>query len=175
MKTLIIVAMTPDRVIGRGGRLPWHVPGDLAFFKRATTGHAVIMGRKTFESIGKPLPGRRNIVLTRGKALADVTDPTALDIVPSLEQALSLCRARDEQKVFIIGGGQVYALAMPLADEMIVTHVEDPGVTGDTYFPVWNERDWRCTGVVDAAFPPALRYVRQTSPETEQNRSRENA
>jgi len=164
MRTIIIVAMTSDRVIGRDGRLPWHVPGDLKFFKRTTMGHAVIMGRKTFESIGKPLPGRRNIVMTRGEGLADVPATPSIDVVRSLEQALALCRDRDERKAFVIGGGQIYALALPVADEMIVTHVEDPTVVGDTHFPIWHQREWQCTGAVDEAFPSALRYVRQASP-----------
>jgi len=160
MRTIIIVAMTSDRVIGKGGRLPWHVPGDLAFFKRTTMGHAVIMGRKTFASIGKPLPSRRNIVMTRGEGLAGVA---SIDVVRSLDHALALCRERDEQAAFVIGGGQVYALALPVADEMIVTHVDAPSVAGDTHFPHWNKSEWRCTGAVDEAFPLALRYVRQTA------------
>ncbi len=164
MRIIIIVAMTPDRVIGKDGRLPWHVPGDLKFFKRTTTGHAVIMGRKTFESIGKPLPGRRNIVLTRGGGLEDTPEKPSINVVRSLKQALALCRERDEQKAFVIGGGQVYTLALPVADEMIVTHIDDPTASGDTYFPAWDQRGWQCTGVVDEAFPAALRYVRRPSP-----------
>ena len=174
MRTIIIVAMTPDRVIGKDGRLPWHVPGDLKFFKRTTTGHAVIMGRKTFESIGKPLPDRRNIVMTRGEGPADASATASIDVVRSLEQALALCRERSEQKAFVIGGGQIYALALPVADEMIVTHIDEPTAAGDTYFPVWNQHEWQCTGAVDEAFPLAIRYVRQASQEDGRNHSREN-
>jgi len=127
-----IVAMGPDRVIGRNGALPWHLPGDLAFFKRTTTGHAILMGRKTYESIGRPLPMRRNIVLTRNpdwpapKGVGTIHSPADLDTL-----ALP-----DEQTVFVIGGAQIYELFLPRLDELIVTHVFAPH-PGDTYFPAF--------------------------------------
>ena len=124
-----IVAMTPDRVIGRRGSLPWHLPEDLAFFKRTTTGHPVVMGRKTFESIGKPLPRRRNIVLTRDPAWSApgvevIHRPEDLTALPGL----------GEERVFIIGGAEIYAAFLPAVTDLLVSHLfaEHPG---DTYFP----------------------------------------
>lgn len=123
-----IVAMTPERVIGRGGTLPWHLPEDLAFFKRTTSGHPIVMGRKTFESIGKPLPKRRNIVLTRDKSWSApgvevIHDPADLTGLPGLEG-----------KVFIIGGSEIYAAFLPLLDDLLVSHVSESHA-GDTVFP----------------------------------------
>lgn len=120
--------MDPDRVIGRGGGLPWHLPEDLAFFKRTTTGHPVVMGRATFESIGRPLPNRRNIVLTRDPAwsapgIEVIHSPAGLD-------SLGL----PDHRVFIIGGAQVYAAFLPRLADLLVTHLRDRH-PGDTFFP----------------------------------------
>jgi dihydrofolate reductase len=120
--------MTPDRVIGRAGTLPWHLPEDLAFFKRTTTGHPIVMGRKTFESIGRPLPRRRNIVLTRDPAWSApgvevIHDPGKLLQLPNLEE-----------RIFIIGGAEIYNAFLPLTDELLVSHVFAPH-EGDTFFP----------------------------------------
>ncbi len=170
MKIIIIAAMTKDRVIGRDGRVPWHEPEDLRHFKRTTMGHAVIMGRKTFESLPRPLPGRRNVVITRNPnyrppapppspsrpepsivnrqssiapAQSAIRNPqSAIDVVHSLDEALDLCRRRNEEKAFIAGGAQIYELALPIADEMIITHIDRHDVAGDTYFPAWNLDDW---------------------------------
>ncbi len=136
MQMKLIVAMTPDGLIGRNDGLPWHEPADLKHFKSVTTGHAIIMGRRTYDSIGKPLPGRRNIVITRREA------PVGVDGVTSLAAALDLCRSRNESIAFIIGGAMVFADAVPIVDEMVVTWIEQPGVTGETYFPKWNRDDW---------------------------------
>ncbi|MCG8409458.1 MAG: dihydrofolate reductase [Phycisphaerales bacterium] len=157
MKAVIIVAMTGDRIIGRDGRLPWHLPEDLKFFKRTTTGHAIIMGRKTFDSIGRPLPNRRNVVVTRNR---DFGEMESLDIVHSLGEAFELCRDRGESKAFVIGGAQIYATALPLVHEMIITHVDGKDITGDTYFPEWNAIEWACAGSVDESFPQAMLYKR---------------
>jgi len=123
-----VVAMTPERVIGRAGGLPWHLPEDLAFFKRTTSGHPIVMGRKTYESIGRPLPKRRNIVLTRDTAWsADgvevITSPEDLSGLPGLEG-----------RVFIIGGAEIYAAFMPALDDLLVSHVFE-AYEGDTHFP----------------------------------------
>ncbi len=123
-----VVAMTPERVIGRAGGLPWHLPEDLAFFKRTTSGHPIVMGRKTYESIGRPLPKRRNIVLTRDTAwLADgvevISRPEDLSSLPGLEG-----------RVFIIGGAEIYAAFMPALDDLLVSHVFE-AYEGDTHFP----------------------------------------
>lgn len=131
--TLIgIVAMTHDRVIGRDGTLPWHLPDDLKFFKRTTHGHPVVMGRTTYESIGRPLPGRRNVVLTRNPDW----QAEGVDVIhaPDELSALSL-----EGKVFIIGGAKVYAELLDKLDELLVTWVHEPHA-GDTYFPAFEDR-----------------------------------
>lgn len=157
MKIVIIVAMTRDRIIGKNGRLPWHLPEDLKFFKRTTTGHAVIMGRKTFDSIGRPLPNRRNLVVTHNRGI-DRTP--SLDVAYSLQEAFEVCRARGESKAFVIGGAQIYAQALPHAHEMMITFVEKKNITGDTYFPEWNLDEWRQSGPTDIDFPQAILYVR---------------
>jgi len=123
-----VVAMTPERVIGRAGGLPWHLPADLAFFKRTTSGHPIVMGRKTYESIGRPLPNRRNIVLTRDATWAAegvevISKPEELADLPGLDG-----------RVFIIGGAEVYAAFMPILDDLVVSHVFE-NYAGDTYFP----------------------------------------
>ncbi len=123
-----IVAMTPDRVIGRAGSLPWHLPEDLAFFKRVTTGHPVVMGRKTFESIGRPLPGRRNIVMTRDQGWSApgvevIHRPEDLTKLPDLIAP-----------VFIIGGAEIYSAFLPQLHDLLVTHVLTEH-EGDTRFP----------------------------------------
>jgi dihydrofolate reductase len=123
-----IVAMTPGRVIGRDGGLPWHLPEDLAFFKRTTTGHTIVMGRKTFESIGRPLPKRRNIVMTR--------DPQwSAEGVEVIHRPEDLERLEGLQgRVFIIGGAEIYAAFLPRLDDLLVSHLHDE-YTGDTLFP----------------------------------------
>ncbi len=171
MKTIIIVAMTRDRVIGKDGTIPWCDPEDMRHFKQTTTGHAVIMGRKTYESIGKPLPNRRNIVITRKP---DYVPPTlgppahgsesSIDIVSSLDDALKLCRDRKEAKAFIIGGAQIYQLALPIADEMIVTHIDQSDIEGDTYFPPWNDSDWSRASETDAHSLRIATYRRTPKP-----------
>jgi dihydrofolate reductase len=128
MQLTAIVAMTPDRVIGRNGTLPWHLPEDLAFFKRTTSGHTVVMGRKTYESIGRPLPRRRNIVLTRD---ANWSAP-GVEVIHSPED-LGLSGTPGE-RVFIIGGAEIYAAFLPHLDDLIVSHVKEC-FAGDTRFP----------------------------------------
>lgn len=128
LRLTAIVAMTPDRVIGRDGGLPWHIPEDLAFFKRTTLGHPIVMGRKTYESIGHPLPKRRNIVLTRDKSWSAegvevIHRPGELEQLPKLEG-----------RVFIIGGSEVYAAFLPKLEDLLVSHLFENYV-GDTRFP----------------------------------------
>ncbi len=130
---IAIVAMTSERVIGRDGKLPWHLPDDLRFFKRTTSGHPIVMGRKTYESIGKPLPNRRNIVLTRDPAwnapgVETIHRPEELDGLLGLTSP-----------VFIIGGAQVYQTFLPLLDELIVTQVRE-SYPGDVIFPEFTSR-----------------------------------
>jgi len=127
-RLIAIVAMTPDRVIGRDGTLPWHLPEDLAFFKRTTSGHPIVMGRKTYESIGRPLPKRRNIVLTRdpnwsAPGTGVIHSPEELTKLPDISGT-----------VYIIGGAEIYQAFLPHTDEVLVTHVLEPHA-GDTYLP----------------------------------------
>ncbi|MCH8005245.1 MAG: dihydrofolate reductase [Planctomycetes bacterium] len=137
MKVTLIAAMARDRVIGRQGRVPWHLPEDLKRFRRRTTGHAVIMGRKTFESIGKLLPKRRSIVITRQSHFLHPD----VQVACSLEAALALA-GHEEDEIFIAGGEQIYQLALPGADRLDLTFVDAP-IAGDVYFPPFNSREWR--------------------------------
>lgn len=125
MKLIIIAALSRNRVIGKDGRLPWHISEDLQRFKRLTTGHTVLMGRKTYESLGKPLPLRRNVVLT-SHTIPDV------ETYPTLAQALQALEK--EEKVFVIGGGEIFAQLLDHADELHLTLI-DKEVEGDTFFP----------------------------------------
>lgn len=146
----LIWAMTDDRVIGRGGALPWHLPEDLKRFKALTLGHAIIMGRATHESIGKALPGRRNVVVSRRPG---ATFP-GCEVAASLDDALALAR-RSDARPFVIGGAQLYAAALPQATHLFVTHVEGQ-VPGDTYFP---PVDWAQWQAVRTEARPGLRFV----------------
>lgn len=132
----LIAAMSENRVIGAAGGLPWHLPLDMRHFKAVTTGHSVVMGRKTFETLPAPLSNRRNIVVTRDPSYrAD-----GADVVHSLEEALGL--VADETEVFIAGGAEIYRAALPRADRLYLTLVH-ASVTGDTHFPAFDERAWR--------------------------------
>jgi dihydrofolate reductase len=135
----LVVAHSANRVIGKSGELPWHLPSDLRRFRELTSGHAVLMGRKTYESLPdafRPLPNRRNLVISRNP---DLAAPGA-EVHPSLEAALDAC-GRD---CFVIGGEAVYAAALPLADRLYVTHVEGDA-EGDAFFPAIDDARWRRT------------------------------
>ncbi len=134
----LIVAVGRNGVIGAGSAMPWHLPEDFAFFKRTTMGHPMVMGRKTFDSIGRVLPGRRTIVITRQP---DWTHPE-VETVHSLVEALSIAGPADE--VFVVGGGQVYEEAMPYAHRLLVTEV-DLEPEGDVHFPPIDPVVWRET------------------------------
>ena len=139
MTTLsLVVAMADNGVIGRDGALPWHLPDDLRHFKAVTLGKPVLMGRRTFESIGRPLPGRRNIVLSGGAPIAIA----GIETQPTLAAALAACG--EVAEVCVIGGAGLYAAALPLAHRLHLTQVHGP-VTGDVYFPAMNWGDWRET------------------------------
>ncbi len=128
----MIAAMADNRIIGKDNQMPWHLPADFAWFKRCTIGKPVVMGRKTYESIGRPLPGRQNIVITRDESLRI----EGVTTVTSIEQALEVAGAVEE--VMIIGGGAVYAACLPMADKLYVTHIEAT-IEGDTQFPQWSD------------------------------------
>lgn len=131
----LIAAIAKNKVIGRNEALPWHLPEDLQRFKQLTLHHTIIMGRKTWESIGRPLPERRNIVLARHNLTLD-----NVEHYPSLQAALDSCT--EEEQVFIIGGEKVFKDAMPLSDRMELTCI-DNDYSGDVYFPKWHETDWK--------------------------------
>ena len=130
----VIVAVAENGVIGDKNTLLWHISEDLRNFKRVTSGHPVIMGRKTFDSLGRPLPNRRNVVITRQNL-----DIEGCDVVHSLEEALSLFSP--EEELFVIGGAQIYAEAMSRADRFYLTRVHY-SYEGDTSFPAWDESEW---------------------------------
>lgn len=132
---VLVAAMARNGVIGHQGHMPWHLPADLRHFKNVTTGHPVLMGRKTFEAIGKPLPGRRNIVISRSSP--DL--PTAVELAGSLDEALALCTNVD--RVMVIGGGEIYRQTLPLADRLELTLV-DAEPEGDTRFPDYDPSEW---------------------------------
>jgi len=132
----LIVAMAKNRVIGADGKIPWHLPNELQLFKRVTMGHHIIMGRKTFESIGRLLPGRTTVIVTRQR---DYTVPGAV-ITHSLEEAVTRCAGDSE--IFIIGGGELYRAAMPLADRIYLT-VVDAEPAGDTRMPEFDPASWK--------------------------------
>ncbi len=145
----IIAAVAANGVIGDKNRLLWHISEDLKHFKALTTGHPVVMGRKTFESLGRPLPGRTNVVITRQRI-----DIPGCTVVHSLAEAVALF-APDEE-IFIIGGAQIYAEALPLADRLCLTRVER-AYEGDTRFPEWNPVRWRLTS--SKRFPHGAAYA----------------
>ena len=128
----MIAAMAHDRIIGKDNQMPWHLPADFAWFKRCTMGKPVIMGRKTYESIGRPLPGRENIVISRDASLVI----EGVTTVTSIDEALSV--AGNVEEVMIIGGGTIYQACLPKAQKLYVTHI-DAQVDGDTQFPAWSD------------------------------------
>lgn len=130
----LIVAHDKNRVIGYEKKMPWHLPGELKYFKEQTMGKPMIMGRKTFESIGRPLPGRRNIVITRNENY----NAEGIEVVSSLEEALKL--VSKEQEIMIIGGEQIFKLALPIADRLYITKI-DYEFQGDTFFPQYGD-EW---------------------------------
>ncbi|MBT8130170.1 MAG: type 3 dihydrofolate reductase [Gammaproteobacteria bacterium] len=132
----IIAAMDRNRLIGSNNQLPWHLPADLAHFKQVTMGKPVIMGRKTYESIGRPLPGRTNIVLTRSSDF----QPEGVVVVPGLEQALGHVAGAEE--VMIIGGSSLYELALPMVDRLYLTFIENSH-RGDAWFPDFDPTEWQ--------------------------------
>jgi len=136
MRVTLIAAVSENGVIGRGNALPWHLPADLQRFKRLTTGHAVVMGRKTWESIRRPLPHRRNIVISGSPGF----QPAGAVVVPSFAAAMDA--ARDLTELFAIGGSRVFEAALPLTDRLELTRVHAQ-VPGDAYFPKVDLSEWK--------------------------------
>lgn len=149
LKVNIIVAVADNLAIGRGNDMPWHLSEDLKYFKRTTSGHTVIMGRRTFESIGRPLPKRENIVITRDPAACGLSGKEGIECVPSLEAAFEKCLAAATEdcpygrEVFIIGGGSIYAKALEYADRMYLTRIHAVIPDADTFFPEFSGDDWK--------------------------------
>lgn len=138
MKISMIAAMAHDRVIGKDNQMPWHLPADLAHFKRVTLGKPVLMGRKTFESIGRPLPGRRNLVISRNPDY----QAEGIEVVSSVEAALALLAGSSVEELMVIGGGHLYAEMLPSADCLYLTRI-DLAVEGDTRFPAFDDGQWQ--------------------------------
>lgn len=134
----LIAAMDQNRVLGKDGKMPWHLPADLQHFKAITLQKPIIMGRKTFDSIGRALPRRRNIVVTRQSNWHQA----GVEVVNSLQQALAL--VEDHEEVMVIGGGELYRQALPLATRLYLTLI-DAAFAGDVTFPAWNAADWEIT------------------------------
>ncbi|MGZ3871781.1 MAG: dihydrofolate reductase [Mucilaginibacter sp.] len=131
----IVVAISENHAIGKDNKLLWHLPKDLKHFKDITTGHTVIMGRKTYDSVGKPLPNRRNIIITR----QDITI-NGCEVVNSLEAAIALCE--DEEEVFIVGGAEIYRQAIKLTDRIYLTVVHQQ-FEADSFFPEIDTKAWK--------------------------------
>jgi len=147
---IAIAAMSPDRVIGVDGKIPWHLSEDLKFFKLTTLGHVVVMGRKTFESLGRPLPGRENWVLSR---------TASFDGSRVFRSPAEIVTPADGREVFVIGGAELYAALLPRCREVVLTHV-DIRVTGDTWFPEF-ETEFDAGEVVQAGDGYEIRRYRR--------------
>lgn len=130
----LIAAMDKNRLIGNKNQLPWHMPADLAHFKAMTLNKPIVMGRKTFESIGRPLPMRRNVVIS-----TQMQETAGIEVFPSLNAALQALA--DQSEIMITGGAEIFKQALPLAKKMYVTWIEHE-FEGDAYFPVWTDTDW---------------------------------
>ncbi len=146
MIVALVVAMGENRVIGKAGGLPWHIPGDLKLFKKTTMGKPIIMGRKTWESLGRALPGRTNIVISRDPAYS----AEGAEVARSLDQALAVAAALSGEEIMVIGGAEIYRLALPKADRLYLTEVAlKPD--GDAFFPDFDKAAWHQTS--REAFP----------------------
>ena len=150
MKLSLICALAQNGIIGRRNNLPWHLSEDLKYFKRTTMGKCIIMGRKTFESIGKPLPGRTNIIVTRNRDY-DVENARIVDsLADAIDLAENIAVIDGSDEAFVIGGAELYKIALPLVDRMHLTLVHAE-VEGDTWFPEFTAEDWEETSRLDFA------------------------
>ena len=139
MRISAIAAMSRNHVIGKDNQIPWHLPADLKFFMKTTQGHHVIMGRKNYVAMGKPLPRRTNIVVTRNPFFIS----SGCLVVHTLEEALSIAYEQGEEEAFIIGGGEIYRLAWDLTQRIYLTTI-DADIDGDVFFPEIDPHQWRC-------------------------------
>ncbi len=158
MKLSLIVAATPKNVIGRNNELPWYLPQDLKYFKSITLGKPIIMGRKTFESIGRPLPGRTNIVVTRQADWKYAGVLVAKNVAVSLVIAQQFLNEQNQttEEMMVIGGAEIYRLALPLANRVYLTRI-NVDIEGDAYFPELPSSEWKLVsetaGEPDAPLP----------------------
>lgn len=145
MKLSLIVATAHNNVIGRNNELPWHLPQDLKYFKSVTLGKPIIMGRKTFESIGKPLPGRTNIVITRQKDWSFAGVLVASSVAEALKIGEQFCNEQGAQtdEIIVIGGAEIYRHALAIADRIYLTRIDVKIANGDAYFPELASTQWR--------------------------------
>lgn len=132
-----VVAMDQNRVIGFNNDMPWHLPNDLRHFKNITTGHTIVMGRKTFDSIGRVLPNRKHIVLTR----SEQSFPEEVEVVRNTDEILQYAKDHEAEEIFIIGGGELFKQMMPYVDKMYITLIEE-SFEGDVFFPEFDESEW---------------------------------
>jgi len=142
LKLALIAAVASNGVVGRDNQLPWRLPGDLQYFKRCTLGKPIVMGRKTWESLGRPLPGRPNIVVTRQPGYRAEGAYCVAGVEAALTLAEELAQASEADELMVIGGAEIYRAALPLAQRLYITEVH-ADVTGDTFFPDWNRKDWQ--------------------------------
>jgi dihydrofolate reductase len=163
MTITLVAAVARNGVIGNGPDIPWHLPGEQRRFKELTLGHVLVMGRKTYESIGRPLPGRTTVVVTRqtGWTPADGPHQSVL-VAGSLEQALSVAAAGDDQ-VFVVGGGEIYAEAMPYAERLVITWV-DLEPDGDAFFPALDPDVWTQVDTEGHGLWSITHYERSSEP-----------
>lgn len=152
-----IVAMDENQLIGKNNELPWHLPADLAYFKRVTMGHPIIMGRKTHESIGRALPGRENIILTRNKNYTS----DSCTVLHTLDDIISLGQIKEEE-LFVIGGAEIFKELLPITDRLYMTHIYHE-FEGDTFFPKINWEEWKIInredGITNEKNPYRYEYV----------------
>jgi dihydrofolate reductase len=158
MKIMLIAALAEDGTIGNEGRIPWHISDDLKRFKRLTMGHPLLMGRKTYESIGKPLPGRTNIVLTRNPQFHAHEE---VRVFAGLDAALEFCRQQQAQTVFVIGGAELYRQSIDRAVTLLLTHVHKR-IDGDTKFPDFDRSQWVEVSRQDAEDHSFVEYTRRS-------------
>ncbi len=157
MEKIIIVAIADNNAIGRDNALLWHISEDLKFFKRTTSGCPVIMGRRTFESIGRPLPKRTNIIVSSG-----FEAPDGVSVVPSLEEAFGLAEkslTEDSDRCFVIGGGSIYAQTISDADRLIITHIHTVISDADTFFPEIDSSVWKVAERSEMMTDPETGYT----------------
>jgi dihydrofolate reductase len=158
LKIIIIVAVAQNGVIGRAtGEMPWHVKEDFQHFKKTTMGFPIIMGRKSFESLGTPLKGRENIVISHNKNLK--YDFDNVKIVHSLDDALEYCKSKKCEKAFITGGGEIYRQSISIADEMIISHMKFEA-TGEVSFPEIDNTEWEVSSKEDSEEFEIIKYIR---------------